>query len=468
MPSPDRSAQDHARLAVIVTAGLAVAKIAVWAVTGSLAVLSQALDSVLDIAALGLLYMGLRISSKPADHTHHYGHAKAENLTAFVQTILLGLVVAGVAAGAIGRLAGDHKVVGTPWYSFAILAVSAVIDAIRVRSLVDAARAQRSDALKAGALNLTTDIGTAVVALVSLVLVKAGVGRADSIGALVVAAAVAVAAVRLGRRSVDVLMDRAPEARVDAISHAAARARGVEETRRIRVRGVGDQLFADVTVAAGRTASLERAHDIAEDVEREIAQVAPGADVVVHVEPISETTGLVEKVQAAASRSSGVHEVHNVLIHAFDEGGRSKLHVTLHAKVMPVLSLEEAHELADVIEREIARELATGGDRSLQDIRVDTHIEPLRQTERGADVTAHRRDVVAAVRELALEEPDVLDCHEVVVTSSGPELSVVAHVGGRGDLPLTRIHDASERIETMLRSRHPEVAAVTIHFEPVS
>jgi len=452
--------QRHALVAVAVTAGLAVAKVGVWAATDSLAVLSQALDSVLDILSLALLYVGLRIAAKPADRSHHYGHAKAENLMVFVQTLILGAVVVLVAAGALGDLVGGRPEVAAPWYSFVVLGGSAAIDAVRVRILVNAARTSRSDALRAGALNLVTDIGTAAVALLSLGLVRAGIERADAAGALLVAAAVAIAAYRLGKSAVDVLMDRAPEAPLEAISEAASRADGVSETRRVRVRGTGEQLFADVTVAAGRTSSLERAHEIAEDVEREIARVAPGTDVVVHVEPISETAGLVERVQAAASRVRGMHEVHNVLIHAFDEAGRAKLHVTLHAKVPPGLSLEQAHRLADEVEVEVARELAT------EEVRVDAHIEPLRTTAAGSDVTSDRGDLVDAIRRLALDEPDVLDCHEVVLTSSGAEISVVAHVDGRRDLPLTRMHDASERIEKAIHAAHPEVGAVTIHFEP--
>ena len=460
MPPVERPPANHALIALAITIVLVAAKVGVWVATGSLAVLSQALDSMLDILSIGLLFVGLRIAAKPADSSHHYGHGKAENLSVFAQTLVLGAVVIWVGVGAIQTLFGPEHDVAAPWYSFVLLGGSAVIDTIRVRTLISAARASGSHALRAGALNFATDVGTAAIVLVSLVFVRAGVDRADSIGALIVAVAVALAAYRLGKTSVDVLMDRAPEAPMEAIAEAASRTEGVAETRRVRVRGTGDHLFADVTVAAGRTASLERAHEIAEEVEREIATVAPGTDVVVHVEPVSETSGLVERVQAAASRARGVNEVHNVLIHAFHEGGEPKLHVTLHAKVGPGLSLEEAHRLADEVEDAVAREL------SEEKVRVDAHIEPLKTTAPGADVTKDREDLVEEIRRFALEEPDVLNCHEVLLTSSGPEISVVAHVGGRGDLPLTRMHDASERIEKAIHAAHPDVGAVTIHFEP--
>ena len=445
--------------ALVVTIVLTGTKLLVWSLTSSLAVLSQALDSALDIVALGLVWMGVRIAAKPADESHHYGHGKAENLAAFVQTVLLGLIVVFVGVQAIAELGGPGASVEVPWYALALFAVSAVVDVVRVRILVRTARAERSEALKAGALNLATDIGTVLVVLVSLILTRVGIEWADAVGTLVVVVAVAVAAIRLGRRSVDVLMDRAPSDPATAIEAAAAAAPGVSEARRVRVRAAGNRLFADVTVAAGRTTSLERAHDIAEAVEREIELVAPGADVVVHVEPVSETTGFVERVQAAASRTEGVHEVHNVSVHAFSGGGDQKLLVTLHAKVRSGISVEDAHELSERVEAAVINELGP-------EVRVDSHIEPLESTSFGRDVTATREDLVASIRSIALGEPDVLDCHEVLITSTGAGLSAVAHVRGRATLPLDRMHDASVRIENGVRAEHPEVGSILIHFEP--
>ena len=454
-----QSVKKAARAALLVTLALGALKVGVWAATDSLAILSQALDSLLDVISLGLLFVGLRIAGKPADRTHHYGHAKAENLVAFTQTLILGVVALGIAITAASRLTTEGNGVTTPWYAFVALAISGLVDSVRVRYLLGVARDERSDALMAGALNIALDIGTAVLAFVSLVLVRAGFEQADAIGGLIVAVIVAIGAARVGKRSVDVLMDRAPQTWAVDIEAAANRAAGVTETRRVRVRGAGDQLFADVTVAAGRTATLERAHDIAEAVETEIKEIAPGADVVVHVEPVSETTGLVELAQAAASRVDGVHEIHNVQIHAFHEAGQRKLHVTLHAKVEPGISLDAAHSLSDRIEETVEREL---GD----NVRVDTHIEPIKRTVLGHDVTSKREDLVEDVRRTALEEPDFLDCHEVIITSADSRLAVVAHVRGRGDLPLARIHDASDRVEKALQRQHPEVESVTLHFEP--
>lgn len=454
-----RRAERAALIALLITCALSAAKIAAWVATGSLVLLSQAFDSLLDAVLLGVVFWGLRIASKPADAEHQYGHAKAENLVAYTQTLALAALVAAIGIEAVRRLAQPAAPIDAPAYALGLLAGSAVVDIWRVRLLAAAARDEDSDALRAGALNFLTDIGTAVVAIVSLVLVRGGVEDADAIGALIVVSAVVVGAVRVGKRSIDVLMDRAPQAPQQLIARAVAGASGVSEARRVRVRTSGRQVFADVTVAAGRTTSLQRAHDISEEVERAIEKVSPGADVVVHVEPASETSGLVERVQAAASRVEGVNEVHNVLVHAFSDGGVTKLHATLHAKIEPGTSLAEAHDLSDRIEGAVGREIGPN-------LRVDTHIEPLEPTTYGRDVTAEHAALADDVTRLALEEPDVVDCHEVLVTSAEGELSIVVHVRGRKELPLVRMHDASQRIEKAIHAAHPRVGAVLIHFEP--
>ena len=452
-------AERIALVAAVITGALAVVKIAVGLASSSLAVLSQAVDTTVDVVAIGLVYFAIRLAGKPADDSHHYGHGKAENLVAFTQTLLLGVIIVGLAVEATARLTTDRASSAIPWYAVVVLAASTVIDGARATWLHRAAHKYQSEALRAGALNFATDVGTGVVALISVLLARAGNQEADAFGALIVCIAVGFAAYRLGYRAVDVLMDRAPRSHLAEIEAAAAGAPGVSETRRVRVRGSGPQLFADVTVATGRTVSLERAHDIAEGVEREIAAAVPGTDVVVHVEPAATTSSLVERVHAAASRAEGVTEVHNVLVHAFDDRGQHKLHVTLHAKAEPGLSLEQAHELADRVEAQVVAEL---GDR----VRVDSHIEPLEQTVFGKDVTSEREDIARSITELATDEADILDCHEVVVTQTGAELSVVAHVRGRGNLSLSRLHDASQRIENAIHAKHPEIGPVLIHFEP--
>ncbi len=446
-------------MALAVTIVLAIAKLVVWLATGSLAVLSQSLDSLLDIASLTLVLAAVRIGAKPADPSHHFGHSKAENLVAFGQAVLLGGIVILIATEALARWGGAAAPPDVPWYALALLATSAVIDSARAWYMASVARAENSAALRAAALNIASDVGTAVIALVGLAAVRSGATDGDSIAALLVSAVVAFAAFHTGRRAIDVLMDRAPAGLVEQISDAASKTAGVTRIRRVRVRGERGQTYADVVVSADRTATVERAHDIADKVETAISEAVAGIDVVVHVEPDTQASGLVERVQAAASRVTGVYEIHNVLVHAFQEGGRTKLHATLHAKAEAGLTIADAHALSDAVEDAVQTELGS-------DTRVDSQIEPLERTTPGRDVTTQRNDLVELMTRHAMDEPDVIDCHEVIVTETAGKLAIVAHVRGRRDMSLARIHDASHRIEQAVYAAEPSIGSVLLHFEP--
>lgn len=450
-------AERAALIALLISVALTIVKLAVWQRTGSLAVLSQTLDSALDVVAMALVYLGVRVAAKPADHDHHYGHAKAENLVALLQTMLLGAVALGIVWEAVRRIRSGASSVEVGNLAFALFLGTVVVDAGRVVYLLAAARTEGSQALRAGALNFAGDIGTALVTLGSLAAVRAGVALADPIGAVLVGGAVAVAAVSLGRRATAVLMDKAPDRDLlAAVEAAVAEVPGVTEARRVRLRGEPGSLFGDITVAADLSASLERAHDIADGVERAVARQAPGADVIVHVEPADAPSALLERIRAAAARVPGVFEVHNIRVHRLAGGA---LHVTLHAKVPTASSLREAHGASRAISGEVGALLGPGA-------RVDAHMEPLERASHGTDVTARRADIVADVRRLAARSDGVLGCEDVLVTAVDGELAVTLHIVGHGDAPLAGIHAASERIEHDVRALHPEVGAVTVHFAP--
>src|SRR5438552_1497170 len=196
---------------------------------------------------------------------------------------------------------------------------------------------------------LTTDLLGSSAVLVGLLLVRGGYRRADSAAALFVGVLVVAAAVRLMKRNVDVLMDRAP-----AEAEAAARAAiaGVEPEvglRRLRMRQAGGRSFADVVITVPPDAPVGQGHEAADRVEAAVHEALPGSDVVVHVEPREDEIAIRERTHAAALAVPGVREVHNVTV--LEVAGRTE--VSLHLKLPGDLSLEDAHNVASEVERAI-------------------------------------------------------------------------------------------------------------------
>jgi cation diffusion facilitator family transporter len=451
-----RQAERVARMSLLAALALAGVKLAAGLASHSLSLLSEAAHSGLDAAATLVTFLAVRIASRPPDADHQYGHEKAESLSALVQTLALLALSVFLTVRAVQRLTGGSPEIHASWYAFGVVVASMAVDLQRSRMLRRAARRFRSPALEADALNFTADLLASAAVLVGLGLVRLGHQDADAVATLLIAAYVAVASILMGRRSMDTLMDRAPAGATERVWRAARSVTGVEEVRRIRLRATGGRLQADVVVAIARTLPLESAHDLTEQVEAAIRAVEPGADVVVHVEPLATEKLVSESVMSIAARDPRVHQVHNVFAAHRPDG----LHIALHAKFPGTMSLAEAHAIAEELEAAIAGEIPGVA-------RVDTHLEPLEgPAAMGADATAGHAELVDQIRALAERQPEVADCHEVVVTDCDRRLSIVMHCAAAPGLSVQAVHEASTRVESEVYRRWPEVERVTVHFEP--
>ncbi|MGH7424786.1 MAG: cation transporter dimerization domain-containing protein, partial [Candidatus Methylomirabilales bacterium] len=232
---------------------------------------------------------------------------------------------------------------------------------------------------------------------------------------------------------------------------------GVGEVRRARLRYVGGQPQADVVVAISRRIPLETAHRLTEHIEEAVRSMEPGADVVVHVEPLADEEVAAERILSLAARHPGVRQVHNVFVARRPDG----LHISLHAKFPGSMTLAEAHETAERLEAEIRSDFDGVA-------RVDTHLEPLEGSATpGTDATRRHALLVGKARALAERQPEVVNCHEVIVTDTKEGLLVVMHCEAAPGLPISNAHQASTRIESEVHRLWPEVERVVVHFEPL-
>src|ERR671914_720990 len=234
---------------------------AVVLVTGSLAFVAEAVHSGTDLVAALLTLFAVRVAIRPPDREHHYGHGKAEHLAALGESAFLGIVSVFIGAESLRRLidGGGHEV-ETTWWAFTVLGVVIAVDAWRALASRRAALRHRSAAFAANALHFGSDLAGSLAVLVGLVLVAAGEPAADAAAALFVAALVVIAALRLARQSVDVLMDRAAVDAEERIRQALNMMAEPVELRRARVRHAAGRHFADLVVAVPLDAGVTQAH----------------------------------------------------------------------------------------------------------------------------------------------------------------------------------------------------------------
>jgi cation diffusion facilitator family transporter len=452
-----RARQRTATVSVAAAVLLVAVKLATGLATGSLAFLAEAVHSGTDLVAALLTFFAVRVALRPPDREHHYGHGKAEHLAALGESAFLVLVSIFIASESVRRLidGGGHDIDVT-WWALTVLGVVIAIDASRAITSFRTSRRYGSAALAANALHFTSDLAGSVAVLVGLLLVRAGHGWADSAAALFVAVLVVIAAIRLAKRSIDVLMDRAVADADDRIRAALTQAREQVELRRVRVRQAGGRNFVDLVVGVPMDAGLAQAHSVADRVEELVERALGGADVVVHVEPTEAEGGIRERATAAAAAIPEVRELHNVRVMRTPEG----YELSLHVKLPRDLSLEGAHGVVERLEERIRAdvpELRT----------IHTHIEPLARTDWASaptsdDTAVERAAIESAVRRFTGSAP--LD-----VTFRDGEQGRVAlvTVSLPGEQPLPSAHKNAGAIEEAVRERCPGLADVIVHTEPL-
>jgi cation diffusion facilitator family transporter len=263
-------------------------KLVIGIITGSLGLLSEALHSGLDLVAAVITYFSVRVSDAPPDKKHNYGHGKIENVSAFIETILLLITCSWIIYEAMHRLIVGNTHIDVNVWSYIVIVTSIVVDVSRSRALYRVAKKYNSQALEADALHFSTDIWSSAVVLLGLICANFGFFFADSVAALVVALIVLVISYRLGKRSIDVLLDRAPEDQVIKIENVLKTMPHIMGYHNLKVRTAGADTFVKIIVYLDPLLPLEQVHDICDMVEQEICKVIDRCDVFVHTEPFNQ------------------------------------------------------------------------------------------------------------------------------------------------------------------------------------
>jgi cation diffusion facilitator family transporter len=442
---------------IVASAGMTLGKGIVGMLTGSLAILSEAAHSLIDLAATIMTYFAVRVSGKPADEEHHYGHGKVESVTALVETGLLFVLSAIVIWEAFKRLVwGDgHGIEVTRW-AFAVIGASILIDFFRARVLYRVAAETTSEALEADALHFGSDMWSSIAVLVGLIGVALGYPWADSAAAIIVALVICVAGWRLGRRTIETLTDTAPVGAADKVTAVVSQIPGVVAVERVRVRPAGATLFVDLNVTVSRTLPLDRVKAIKAQIETAVHAEFPKAETAVNIDPHAlDDETVLERVMVIA-RNRGL-AVHHVTVQSI--GGR--LSVSLDLELEGSLTLGEAHEIASALEQAARDELGT-------DVEVETHIEPLEPSDlAGRDAPPERVAAVrAALVRLAANLGFVRDVHEVRVRETDDGEIVNFHGYADPALTVSEVHQRIDDLERALRQQFPSIKRVVGHAEP--
>jgi cation diffusion facilitator family transporter len=459
--SPDRlqdprRKQRAALASVLASAALSVAKLAAGMLSGSLALISEGAHNLLDTGSSALTFFAVREADKPADEDHPFGHAKIEAVAALAQTGFLAALSVGVAVEAVQRLGGAASKVDANVLALGVVVISLAVDLVRWRTLAKVARETKSEALAADALHYSSDLVSSLLVLIGLAATRFGFAHADALAAIGVALFIAIASYRLGRHTIDALVDTAPKGLADRLRRAIESVPGVAAIDTIRLRPSGAQIIGEVGIFVSRTLPLERVAAIKSDVASRLSADWPQTALTLTANPAAlDDESLLERVQLIATRLRLA--VHHITIQEVD--GRKC--VSLDMEVDGRMGLGDAHELATRLETAIEDEVGP-------DIEVETHIEPMETREihgRDADPALVVR-IAEALSKKAAVQGSVRNIHEVRVRHTSSGYVVNFHCSCDPKTTVDATHDEVDALERSLRADFPDVTRIVGHAEP--
>ena len=444
-----------AAISIFASAGMAAAKFAVGLAIGSLALISEALHSSVDVVATVITWLVVRVSDQPADKEHHYGHGKFESLSALFVIALLYVLAGGILVESWSRLREGAAPPTLSAIPFVVLVIDIAVNFWRARALHRTARETRSQALAADALHFASDVLGSTAVIIGLVLTGLGFAWGDSAAAVAVAVMISILGLRLGRSTIETLLDRAPEGASEKAIAAIQSVPGVVGVERLRARMVGPTHFIDAIVNVPRTYPIDRVEAIKKNAQAAVSRTLGDADLTFTAVPVARDNESVRERIMVIARNSGL-AVHHVTVH--DLGG--KLTVSIDLEVDGEMELLAAHDIAHELERSIREDFG-------EDVEVDTHIEPLEpELPHGTDAAPERVEVIKAALAGFAGNGAIHDIHNVRVRDTDAGEIVNFHCRAAPSMSVIKVHENVDEIERALRRAFPSIKRVISHAEP--
>lgn len=453
-----------ARNSMLAAACMTALKLAAGIISGSLGVLSDAAHSALDLAGAGLTFFSVRVSDKPADEDHTYGHGKVENLSSFFEAGLMAISCAWIIWEAIQRIRHNTYELRFTLWPILVLLGSIAVDFWRSRALRRAAEQTGSPALATDAFHFASDIWASVAVMAGLLATWTGafyhVGwlrYADPMAAIFVSLMILRTTAKLTRETIGVLMDQIPAETRFQVIHEVGHVPGVLAVEQARVRRSGPDYFADLTLALPRRYTFEHTGELVRAATEAVQRVLPKADVVIHTVPRqARAESIFDRVRAVAARNNvSVHDLSVQLV-------QGKLHVEQHVELDETMPLLEAHNFVTALEAEILRETPEIDS-------ILTHIESEPATiELPEEMVEEDRRIEKTLRAAAANYDEIIDVHQIKVGRTAEHVTLSCHCTLPDELTMQRVHELITSLEDRFKLQCPEVHRVTIHPEPVT
>ena len=452
---------------VIAAFFLTAMKIIVGIFTGSLGIISEALHSLLDLFAAIITYFAVKFSDKPADSEHHYGHGKIESFSALIETVLLLVTCVWIIYEAVGKLFFDKsmEVKGSQW-GIIIMIISIIVDLGRVKVLKKVAKEHGSQALEADALHFSSDVWSSSVVIIGLFCVFLGkqfniplLNLADPIAALGVAVLVIKVSIKMGKETINVLLDTAPTGMQELVFNETRNINGVLEISDIKIRLSGAIVFININIGVDKNKNHNELHIIVNEIRQRIQNKIPKSDIFISTIPIelliNQDAEIYLAVKLIVEKFPICTNIHNIRV--YEVNGKKK--VAAHIELKENIELKESHDLAHKISSLLQEELAEIDNATI-------HFQCFEKSILAEDITLTSQDIVLNIINTIKKICNDFNCYDITLYRQNNKISAFLKCELNQNYSVDKLDLVSKNIIYELKNNIDSVDSIHIHFEP--
>jgi cation diffusion facilitator family transporter len=422
-------------------------------ISNSLALITDSIHALLDSVVTLVLLLAARLAIKPADAEHTYGHGKIESLGGLIGGIVIFLIACFFIYESINRLQSPPPSILPGLFAIIGGLYTIGIDFFRIIILRRSIKKIGGATLKADFYHAFMDLGSTIVAIVGIVLVSYGLYFGDFVAALILGVLLAVLSVKLVYKTALDLTDVISPGLVKNVREISILTEGVIDAGPVLMRRSGDTIFADVTISLRGDTSFKKAHEISDNVERNIKKKIPNASTTIHFEPNWKDVPLDAKISEIAKGVEGVKGVHNVITHKT----KGKIYSNLHVMVDRGIDLETAHKISEIIEQKIQEHIP--------DITHATiHLEPFVTVPENFNVEDIETE--EKIKTILEKYPDIKKIGRILSLKFENILKIDIDCSFDKYLSIEKVHDLTSEIEHNIRAEIKN-SVITIHPEPI-
>jgi len=444
-----------AAFSLAVSVVLVAVKVIIAYFSNSIGVFSEALNNGLDLVTVLIAFLAVRISLRPPDRDHTYGHGKYENLSAAAELVVISLLSIYIIYRSIERIVSGDFQLYLNNYVFIVLAASVVLNVVRVLIIGRAARQYRSSIFEAEFLNYMSDIASSIIIIMGLIFARTGFLLADPIASIIVAVIVLVFALRLSIKVFRNLLDYIPADVTSKIRYELDSIKEIKSISELRIHEVGNIKFINIEAGIDENMYLSRAEKIKNLVRQKIGRIFPGSRIILELKKESSQDNLNYKIKEIILDYRKIEDIHDVSIYEIGE----QLDISVHIILRKHLDLSETEILTKGIEEEVKSKIP-----ALRSIYL--HIEEQKEKQAFKDITSISKSLIEQIKAIISSYIEPETCHNFTILKSGNTYNIAFHCRLNPLLKVDQAHGIITSVEGLIRENIKDIGDLSIHVEP--